>query len=77
MKDQICGVCGTYRREYKVLVGKPEGKGLAGIAMPRCDHTIKMEFKYKEQEGDDWINMAPETNKWHVLLNTLVKFLAS
>jgi len=22
MKDQICGVCGTYRREYKFLVGK-------------------------------------------------------
>jgi hypothetical protein len=77
MKDQICGVCGTYRREYKVLVGKPEGKGLLGIGMPRCDHIIKMEFKYMGQEGDAWINMAEETKKWRVLPNTSMKYLAS
>jgi hypothetical protein len=46
MKDQIGGVCGTYRREYKVLVGKTEGRGLLGIRMARCDHTIKMGFKF-------------------------------
>jgi hypothetical protein len=57
-------------------VGKPEGKGLLGIRMPRCDHTIKMEFKYMGQEGVDWINMAQDANKWRVLPNMLVKFLA-
>jgi hypothetical protein len=31
MKNQLCGVCGTCGSEYKVLVGKPEGKGLLGI----------------------------------------------
>jgi len=53
MKDQIGGVCGTYRREYKVLVGKREGKGLLGIRMPRCDHNIEMGLKYMGQEGVD------------------------
>jgi hypothetical protein len=51
MKDQVCGVCGTCRRRYKVLVGKPEGKRLFGIRMPRCDNNIKMELKYMGQEG--------------------------
>jgi len=76
MKDRIGGVCGTYRREYKVLVGKPEGKGLLGIRMPRCDHTIKIRFKYMGQEDVDWINVAQDANKWRVIPNTLVKFLA-
>ena len=72
MKDQICGVCGTYRRVYKVLVGKPEGKALLGISMPRCYNSIKMEFKYMGQESVDWINMAQDATKWRVLPNTLV-----
>jgi hypothetical protein len=71
MKDQTCGVCGRYGREYKALVGK----GLLGIRMPRCDYTFKMEFKYMGQEGVDWINMVQDANKWRVLPNTLVKFL--
>jgi hypothetical protein len=78
MKDQICRVCGTCRREYNVLVGKPERKGLLGICMPRCDHTtrIKLQFKYMGQERVEWINMAQVANKLRVLLNTVVKFLA-
>jgi hypothetical protein len=60
MKNQLCGGCGTCRREYKVLVGKPEGKGLLGIRMSRCDHNITMELSIWDKRaftGLMWLRM--------------------
>jgi hypothetical protein len=53
MGDKISGVSGTHRREYSILVGKPERKGLLGIRMLRYDHTTKMELKLIGEEGVD------------------------
>jgi hypothetical protein len=47
---------GKKRNPYRVLVGKPEGKGLVGRARHRLENNIKMELREIRWGGMDWIH---------------------
>jgi hypothetical protein len=49
---------GMLRNTYRVVVGKPEGKGPLG--MPRCrwEDNIKMNFREIGWGGTDWFRLA-------------------
>ena len=42
---RACGMCGDKRGEYRVLVGKPEGKKPLVRPRRRWEDDIKMDFK--------------------------------
>jgi hypothetical protein len=49
---------GEKRNEYRILVGKPEGKRLVG--RPRCRRVdnIKIDFKMIRWSGMNWIDVT-------------------
>jgi hypothetical protein len=52
------GSCGTYRGDekyYRVLAGKPEGKGPLGRPRHRWVHNMKMALTEIVWKGVDWI----------------------
>ena len=42
--NEMGGVCNMYRREERVLVGKPEGKRPLGIPKCKWEDNIKMDL---------------------------------
>jgi hypothetical protein len=46
------------RNKHTNLIGKPQGKRSLGRTRHRWDHNIKMDFKVKESEGMDLIQLA-------------------
>jgi hypothetical protein len=49
---------GDKKNAYRILVGKPEGKGPVGRPIHRWMDNIKMDLREMELNGVDWINMA-------------------
>jgi hypothetical protein len=49
---------GERRGAYRVLVGKPEGKGALGIPKRRWEDNIKVGLQEVGCGGTDWINLA-------------------
>jgi hypothetical protein len=72
---------GHRRGVYRVLVGRPEGRRPLGRPRRRWEDDIKMDLKEIGCLGVDWINLAHDTGKWRVVVNTVtvsikcVKFL--
>jgi hypothetical protein len=48
---------------YRILVGKPEGKGPLGRPRSRLVHTIKMDLREIGWSGLDWINLTQDRDK--------------
>jgi hypothetical protein len=49
--------CGDRRVEYRVLVGKPEGRRPLGRPRHRLENNIKMDRQEVGWRGTDWIDM--------------------
>jgi len=71
MSEHVARI-GEMRNAYKILVGKPEGKRLLGRPKRRREDNIRMDFRDIEWEGMDWMNLAQDTDKWQVLVNTVM-----
>jgi hypothetical protein len=58
--------------EYRVLVGKPEGK--RPLERPRCrwEDNIKMDLREIEWRGVDWIHLAEDRAQWRALEKTVM-----
>ena len=54
---------------YRVLVGKPEGKGPLRRPRHRWDDNIKMDLQEVGCGGVDW-KVAPYKDKWRALVST-------
>jgi hypothetical protein len=54
---------------YRLLVGKPEGKGPLGRPRWRRVDNIKMDLGEIGWSGVDWIDLAQDRNKWRALVN--------
>jgi len=52
------------RSAYRVLVGKPEGKGPLRTSWPRVKYNIKMELFLKESFGITWADVSMKRGKW-------------
>jgi hypothetical protein len=67
------GSCSTYgekRNEYRLLLGKPEGKRPLGRSRHRwVDNMDLGEVGW----GDvDWIGLAQDRNRWRALVNSVL-----
>jgi hypothetical protein len=49
---------GERRNAHSISVGKPEGKRPLGRLIRRWVNNIKMDVRYIEWDGIDWINLA-------------------
>jgi hypothetical protein len=64
-----CSTNGEKRNVYRLLMGKPEGRGPLGRPRHRWVDNIRMDFG-KMRWGDvDWIGLAKDRNRWRALVN--------
>jgi hypothetical protein len=55
------------RGVYRVLVGKPQGKGSKGRPMHRWEDNIKLNLMGIVVDGASWIQLAQDRIRWRVL----------
>jgi hypothetical protein len=60
------------RKLYKVLVGKPEGKGPLGTPRRRWKDGIRMYVGETGLEGVDWIRLAHDRNRWRAVVSAVM-----
>jgi hypothetical protein len=65
---------GEKSNSYRILVGKPEGKGPSGRTRRWWVGNIKMDLREIEWGGMDWMDLAQDTDRWRVLVNTVMNF---
>jgi hypothetical protein len=63
---------GDERKVYKVLVGKPEGKGPLGRPRGRWKDGIRMDVGETGLEGVDWIRLAQDRNRWRAVVSAVM-----
>jgi hypothetical protein len=69
-----CSTNGGTRNEYRILVGKPEGKRPLGRLRCRWVDDIKMDLREIGWDGRDWIELAQTRDQWRALVNTVMNF---
>ncbi|KAJ4439423.1 hypothetical protein ANN_07547 [Periplaneta americana] len=55
---------GESRNEYRVLVGRPEGKRPLGRPKSRWEDNIEMDLREVGYVDSDWINLAQDRDQW-------------
>jgi hypothetical protein len=65
---------GEGRGVYRILVGKPEGKGPLERPRRRWENNIKMDLQELGCGGMDRIELAQDRDGWQVLVNAVMKF---
>jgi hypothetical protein len=73
-KDKIgreCRTNGAKRNEYRILVGKPEGKRPLGRKRRRWVDNIKINLREIGWDGMDWVDVAQDRDQWRALVNTI------
>jgi hypothetical protein len=66
---------GEDRVVHKVLVGKPERKGLLGRPRRRWKDNIKIDFQKVGGGGrGDWVDLAQDRDRWRALVGTVRDF---
>ena len=79
-KNEMGGACGTYgggeRCEHRVLVGKPEGKRPLGRPRRSWEDNIKMDLR-EVGEGEDWMELAQDRDRWRALVNKVMNLRVS
>ena len=60
------------RGEYRVLVGKPEGKRLMGRPRRRLEDNIKMDLQEVGGGCGDWMELAQDRDRWRALVSTVM-----
>jgi len=59
---------GERRGIYRVLVGKPEGKGSLGRPRRRWKDNIKMDLQEVGCGGVEWIELPPNKDRWWAIV---------
>jgi len=60
------------RGVYRVLMGKPEGKGPLGKPRRRWENNIMMDLQEVECGGRDWIKLAHDWDRWRALVTAVM-----
>jgi hypothetical protein len=71
----VGGTCSTHgvgRGVYRVLVGRPEGKGPLSRPRRRWEDNIKMDLREKGIDGENWIQLAQDRVQWRAFVSTVM-----
>jgi hypothetical protein len=60
--------------EYRILVGKPDGKRPLGSPRRGLVDNIKMYLRETEWGGMDWIDLAQDRDQWRAIVKTVMNF---
>jgi hypothetical protein len=60
------------RNSYRLLMEKPEGKGLLGRSRYMWVDSIKLDFEEIVRGGMNWIGLAQGRDKWRALVNAVM-----
>jgi hypothetical protein len=63
---------GEKRNVYRLLVGKPEGKGPLGRQRRRQIDNIKMDLLETGLSVVGWIGLAQDRHRWRALVNSVM-----
>jgi hypothetical protein len=58
--DRACSTNGEKTNAYRIVVGKPEGKGPLGGPRRRWVDNIKIDLREIGWDGIDWIDLAQD-----------------
>jgi len=64
---------GARRGAYRVLAGRSEGRSPLQISKHRWKDNIKMDLQYERWGGIDWISLAQDRDRWHAVVNMIMK----
>ena len=62
---------GEGRDVHRVLIGKPEGKGLLGRPRRRWEDNIKMNLQEVGGSCGNWMELAQDRDRWWALVSTV------
>ena len=65
---------GDRRVEYRVWVGRPDGKRPLERSRPRWDDNFKMDLQQMEWGGVDWVDVAQDRDRWRALVHAATNF---
>jgi hypothetical protein len=65
---------GGKRNEYRILVGKLEGKRPLGRPRHRWVDNIEIDLREIGWDNKDWINLAHDRDQRTALVNTVINF---
>jgi hypothetical protein len=57
---------------YRILVGRPQGRGPLERPRLRWEDNIKMDIREVGWVGMDWIELAQDRNRWRALVNAVM-----
>jgi len=63
---------GERRGEYRVLVGKHEGKRPLGRPKHRWEDNSKMDLRKVGCGGMDWTELVKDRDRWRALVNAVM-----
>jgi hypothetical protein len=70
--DRVCSTNWEKSNAYRILVGKPEGKGpLVRPRRKRADN-IKIDLRGIGWDGVDWIHLTLDRDQWRTLVYTVM-----
>ena len=58
---------------YRVLVGKPEGRRSLGRPRLRLEDNIRMDLREVGCECVDWMELAPDRDRWRAIVSAVIK----
>jgi hypothetical protein len=58
---------------YRILVGRPEGKRQLGRPRRRWEDNIKMDLRKIGIDGANWILLAQDRVQWRDFVSTVMK----
>jgi hypothetical protein len=63
---------GAKRNAYRLLVGKPEGRGPLGRRRRGWLDNIRMDLVEVGWGDVDWISLAQDRDRWRALVNSVM-----
>jgi hypothetical protein len=63
---------GEERKVYKVLMGKPEGKGPLGRTRRRWEDGNRIDLREIGLGGVDWIGLAQDRDRWRAAVSAVM-----
>jgi hypothetical protein len=69
-----CSTNGEKRDAYRLLMGKPEGKGLLGRPRRRLVDDIRMDLGEVGQGDMNWTGLVQDTNSWRAVVKAIMNF---